>query len=73
MGGGIHSDAQVFDEAIVARRSRAIAYAIDARKQRFPTETPYEYQPLLAAANDYQWNDAARADLKDYNLDDLSI
>ena len=73
MGGGIHSDAQVFDEAIVARRSRAIAYAIDARKQRFPAETPYEYQPLLAAANDYQWNDAARADLKDYNLDDLSI
>ena len=73
MGGGIHSDAQVFDEAIVARRSRAIAYAIDARKQRFPTETPYEYQPLSAAANDYQWNDAARADLKDYNLDDLSI
>jgi ectoine hydroxylase-related dioxygenase (phytanoyl-CoA dioxygenase family) len=73
MGGGIHSDAQVFDEAIVARRSRAIAYAIDARKQRFPAETPYEYQPLLTAANDYQWNDAARADLKDYNLDDLSI
>ncbi len=73
MGGGIHSDAQVFDEAIVARRSRAIAYAIDARKQRFPTETPYEYQPLSAAANDYQWNDAARVDLKDYNLDDLSI
>ncbi len=73
MGGGIHSDAQVFDEAIVARRSRAIAYAIDARKQRFPAETPYEYQPLSAAANDYQWNDAARVDLKDYNLDDLSI
>ncbi len=73
MGGGIHSDAQVFDEAIVARRSRAIAYAIEARKQRFPAETPYEYQPLSAAANDYQWNDAARVDLKDYNLDDLSI
>ncbi|CAI8325148.1 MAG: Uncharacterised protein [Halieaceae bacterium] len=73
MGGGIHSDAQVFDEEIVARRSRAIGYAIDARKQRFPDETPYQYQPLTAAANDYRWNDAARADLKDYNLDDLSI
>ena len=73
MGGGIHSDAQVFDEEIVARRSRAICYAIDARKQRFPDETPYQYQPLTAAANDYRWNDAARADLKDYNLDDLSI
>ena len=73
MGGGIHSDAQVFDEEIVARRSRAIGYAIDARKQRFPDETPYEYQPLAAAANDYRWDESARADLKDYNLDDLSI
>ena len=73
MGGGIHSDAQVFDEEIVARRSRAIGYAIDARKQRFPDETPYHYQPLAAAANDYRWDESARADLKDYNLDDLSI
>ena len=73
MGGGIHSDAQVFDEEIVARRSRAIGYAIDARKQRFPDETPYDYQPLKAAANDYRWDEFARADLKDYNLDDLSI
>ena len=73
MGGGIHSDAQVFDEEIVNRRSRAIGYAIDARKQRFPDETPYHYQPLAAAANDYRWDESARADLKDYNLDDLSI
>ena len=73
MGGGIHSDAQVFDEEIVARRSRVIGYAIDARKQRFPDETPYHYQPLSAAANDYRWDEFARADLKDYNLDDLSI
>ena len=73
MGGGIHSDAQVFDEEIVVRRSRAIGYAIDARKQRFPDETPYDYQPLAAAANEYRWSESARADLKDYNLDDLSI
>ena len=73
MGGGIHSDAQVFEEEIVARRSRAIGYAIDARKQRFPNETPYHYQPFAAATNDYRWDESARADLKDYNLDDLSI
>ncbi len=73
MGGGIHSDAQVFDEAIVARRSRAIGYAIDARKQRFPDETPYEYQPFLASGDAYQWDADARRNLKDYNLDDLSI
>lgn len=73
MGGGIHSDAQVFDDEIVARRSRAIGYAIDARRQRFPEETPYQYQPFLASDSTYQWNDSARAALKDYNLDDLSI
>ena len=73
MGGGIHSDAQVFDEATVSRRSRAIGYAIDARKQRFPDETPYEYQPFLASGDAYQWDADARRNLKDYNLDDLSI
>jgi hypothetical protein len=72
-GGGIHSDAQVFNEEIVERRSRVIGYAIDARKQRFPNEDPYFYQPFQIAGKSYKWNDAAREDLKDYNLDDLSI
>ena len=34
-GGGIHSDAQVFDETIIARRSKVLGYAIAARKERF--------------------------------------
>ncbi len=72
-GGGIHSARQVFDEEVVTRRSRTIGYAIDARKQRFPDEEPYCYQPLADKASEYVWNDAARADLKDYNLEDLSI
>ena len=72
-GGGIHSARQVFDEEVVTRRSRTIGYAIDARKQRFPEEVPYCYQPLADKASEYVWDDAARADLKDYNLEDLSI
>ena len=72
-GGGIHSDAQVFNEEIVERRSRVIGYAIDARKQRFPNEDPYSYKPFQISGKSYKWNDAAREDLKDYNLDDLSI
>ena len=72
-GGGIHSARQVFDEEVVTRRSRTIGYAIDARKQRFPEEEPYCYQPLADKASEYVWDDAARADLKDYNLEDLSI
>lgn len=72
-GGGIHSARQVFDEEVVTRRSRTIGYAIDARKQRFPEEEPYCYQPLADKASEYVWDDSARADLKDYNLEDLSI
>ena len=73
MGGGVHSDAQVFDEAVVERRSRLIGYAIDARRQRFPNETPYVYRPFEASGKSYEWSEAARADLVDYNIDDLSI
>jgi len=72
-GGGIHSKQQDFDEDVVARRSRTIGYAIDARKQRFPDEQSYVYQPFEKSGIEYVWNDAARADLKDYNLEDLSI
>ena len=73
MGGGVHSDAQVFDEQIIARRSRVLGYAIDARKQRFTDETPYRYQPFESSGTHLRWDGAARADIKDYNLDDLSI
>lgn len=72
-GGGIHSDAQVFDETIIARRSKVLGYAIAARKERFPQEQAYEYQPFKEAGLSFEWNDAARADMKDYNRDDLSI
>ncbi len=72
-GGGVHSDAQVFDDAIIARRSRALGYAIDARKQRFPDETSYSYQPFASQGIEYLWNEQARSDMKDYNCDDLSI
>ena len=72
-GGGIHSDAQVFDETIIARRSKVLGYAIAARKERFPEEKAYEYQPFKEAGLSFEWDDAARADMKDYNRDDLSI
>lgn len=73
MGAGIHSEARPYDEELIRHRSRMIGYAIDARKQRFPQEQPYTYQPLSGSQRDYTWNEASRADIKDYNLDDLSI
>ena len=72
-GGGIHSDAQVFDDEIIARRSKVLGYAIAARKERYPDEMAYTYQPFEAAGLSFEWNDAARRDMHDYNRDDLSI
>ena len=63
----------LYDEARIQKRARLIAYGIDARRQRFPDERPYDYQPLADADVQYRWNDNAKADLKDYNLLDLSI
>ena len=45
-GGGIHSESQVFDEAIIDRRTKALGYAIEARKQYYPSEQPYDYLPF---------------------------
>ena len=72
-GGGIHSDAQVFDEEIIARRSKVLGYAIAARKERYPDEMAYTYQPFETAGLSFEWNEAARRDMHDYNRDDLSI
>ncbi|HEY6599908.1 MAG TPA: phytanoyl-CoA dioxygenase family protein, partial [Pseudomonadales bacterium] len=63
----------VFDAARIHDRSRLIMYAIDARKQRFPDETPYRYTPLAGEAERYRWTSDARAKIKDYNLLDLFI
>ena len=73
MGAGTHNEAQVFDEALIAKRSEVIGYGIDARRQRFPDETPYIYQPFAKAGLEYQWDEDAKASLHDYNTRDLSI
>nr|WP_289109526.1 phytanoyl-CoA dioxygenase family protein [uncultured Halomonas sp.] len=72
-GAGIHSESQVYDEDLIARRSDVIGYAIDARKQRYPEERSYQYQPFAESGKQFVWNDDAKARLKDYNLYDLSI
>jgi ectoine hydroxylase-related dioxygenase (phytanoyl-CoA dioxygenase family) len=72
-GGGLHAAPAVYDEAHIRERSRIIGYAIDARRQRWPEETPFVYQPHAAAGLSYCWDDAARATMHDYNLLDMSI
>lgn len=72
-GGGVHNAPAVYDEKRIHARSRLIGYAIDARSQRFPDETPFAYQPFVESGERYVWNEEAKAGLKDYNLLDLSI
>ena len=71
--GGIHNSVAVYDAARIKQRSRVIGYAIDARRQRFADETPFEYRPFAASGETYTWDDAARQSMHDYNLLDLSI
>ncbi|MDP6344722.1 MAG: phytanoyl-CoA dioxygenase family protein [Alphaproteobacteria bacterium] len=71
--GGVHNPVTLYDEAYIRRRSRMIIYGIDARRQRFSEETPYTYEPLADSADEWRWTPAARAEVRDYNLQDLGI
>jgi len=72
-GAGMTSEEEVYDEEIIEQRSRVIGYAIDARRQRYPEEDSFQYQPFVESGKNYLWDDRARLAIKDYNLHDLSI
>ena len=68
------NDGELYDEARVFDRSAVIAVAIDARKQRFPDEKPYLYQPFAGIEDDFRWNpETYERVIRDYNLKDLGI
>lgn len=71
--GGIHNKAATYDADRIRERARLIGYGIDARRQRFPDETPFVYRPHADEGLSYCWDEKAKAGLKDYNLLDLSI
>ena len=72
-GGGVHNDICVYDEDYIHERSRMIMYGIDARRQRYADETPFDYQPLRDEAGALRWTPDMKAKIKDYNLKDLGI
>ena len=72
-GGGVHNKEAIYDAQRIRERARLIGYGIDARRQRFRGETPHVYKPHADDGLTYRWDDKARADIKDYNLLDLSI
>ena len=71
--GTLHAAEAHYDEARIRERARAIGLGIAARRQRFPHEKPFVYQPHAQAGETFTWDAQARASLKDYNLLDLSI
>ncbi|NND83509.1 MAG: phytanoyl-CoA dioxygenase [Gammaproteobacteria bacterium] len=70
-GAGMHSEAVVYDAEHIRKRSLPIGLAIEARRQHFKDEQPYQYRPL--ANESIKWEPGSLAQLKDYNLLDLSI
>ncbi len=68
------SSGVIYDEDRVFERSRVIQVAIDARKQFYPEEKSFLYQPFMGKEDDYRWNQISRDEvIKDYNLKDLGI
>ena len=72
-GGGIHNAPGVYDAERIRKRAEMIGHAIAARRQHFPDETPFEYEPHKKAGETFEWSSDKLASLKDYNLLDLSI
>jgi len=71
--GGVHNPVAFYDADYIRRRARLIQYAIDARRQRWPDEEPYRYEPLADEAERYRWTPATMEEIRDYNLEDIGI
>ncbi len=64
----------VYDEDYIHDRARLIAVGIDARRQRFPYEPHYVYQPFIGQEDANRWNETTRQNIvKDYHLKDLRL
>jgi ectoine hydroxylase-related dioxygenase (phytanoyl-CoA dioxygenase family) len=62
-----------YDAERVRRRAELIGYAIDARRQRFPDESPFVYRPQAAAKERLVWDEAARRRIHNYQAEDLFL
>jgi hypothetical protein len=62
-----------YDAEFIRKRCEVIGYAIDARRQRYPDETPHVYAPHAASGETFHWDEAAREAIKGYHIRDLGI
>jgi hypothetical protein len=64
----------IYDEQRIFERSAVVAVAIDARRQHWPDEAPYCYQPFAGLEDDFRFNDETfERVIRDYNTKDLAI
>lgn len=65
---------QPYDLDHILQRSRVVQVAINARRERFPDEPVFLYEPLTDEADALPLSERTRAEvLKDYNLLDIGI
>jgi hypothetical protein len=70
---GMDGVIQVYDEERVRKRSEIIGYAIDARRQHYPEEVPFEYLPHREDGKRLQWSELSRPNIRDYQILDMLI
>jgi hypothetical protein len=68
-----NSGADGYDAERIRKRAEMIGYAIDARRQYYPNEAPFDYRPHSRAGKVYRWSEDARAEIDGYYMRDLNI
>ncbi len=63
-----------YDERRIEERSAVIQVAIDARRQQYPDEPRFRYEPFAGREDEFGFNDETfERVIKDYNTKDLAI
>jgi ectoine hydroxylase-related dioxygenase (phytanoyl-CoA dioxygenase family) len=70
----MQSQGVIYDAQRINDRAAVIAVAIDARRQYYPAEQPFEYQPFAERKRAFAFNNETfEKVIRDYNLKDLAI
>lgn len=64
---------KAYDDEVIRKRCEIIGLAIEARRKRYPNERAFDYRPHSDAGAHFEWNEAARAAMNQYNRYDLVI
>jgi len=71
--GGVHNAVSFYDDEYIFERSKAIAWGIDARSQRFPDEHRFVYEPFVGLEDTYRFSPKTMSGLAGYDQRDIGI